>query len=116
MNIHREAALSSSSWGKFQIMGFNCSKCDCKGVEEFVDRMHVNEDEHLSIFVCYIKNTFLDDELRAYEWKTFARAYNGALYWKNNYDRKLAASYAIPLFPKSIFSNKSILICHYFRY
>lgn len=91
--INREAALSSASWGKFQIMGFNCKRCDCTDVENFVNRMSMSEDEHLSIFVCYIKSTFLDDELRARDWKAFARAYNGAFYWKNSYDKKLQAAY-----------------------
>jgi N-acetylmuramidase len=93
IKINREAALSSASWGKFQIMGFNCSKCDCSSVEDFVTRMSTTEDEHLNAFVCYIKNTYLDDELRALDWKGFARGYNGALYWKNNYDKKLHAAY-----------------------
>lgn len=93
IKINREAALSSASWGKFQIMGFNCNRCECKSVEEFVKRMSISEDEHLDTFICYIKNTFLDDELRAHDWKSFARAYNGPLYWKNNYEKKLQAAY-----------------------
>ena len=93
IKINREAALNSASWGKFQIMGFNCSKCDCKGIEEFVERMSTSEDEQLALFTCYIKNTFLDDELRNLDWRGFARAYNGALYWKNNYHNKLQAAY-----------------------
>ncbi len=93
IKINREAALSSASWGKFQIMGFNCNKCDCSSVEEFITHMGINEDEHLKAFICYIKSTFLDDELRARDWKGFARAYNGKFYWKNNYDKKLEAAY-----------------------
>lgn len=93
IKIDKEAALRSASWGKFQIMGFNCSKCNCDGVESFVKRMSVSEDEHLNIFICYIKNAFLDDELIAHDWKGFARAYNGEFYWKNNYDKKLQAAY-----------------------
>lgn len=93
IKINREAALSSSSWGRFQIMGFNCKICNCISVEKFVERMSLNEDEHLNIFVCYVKSTFLDDELRAHDWKGFARAYNGKFYFKNNYDKKLQAAY-----------------------
>ncbi|HTE24167.1 N-acetylmuramidase family protein [Flavitalea sp.] len=91
--IDREAALLSSSWGKFQIMGFNYRKCDCDSVEAFITRLKSGEDEHLSTFISYIKNTFLDDELRSRDWKSFARSYNGPLYWKNNYDKKLHLAY-----------------------
>lgn len=94
LQINREAALWSASWGKFQVMGFNYDKCNCANVEDFVARMSTSEDEQLSLFTCYIKNALLDDELRNLDWKGFARAYNGALYWKNNYDRKLQAAFA----------------------
>jgi hypothetical protein len=91
--INREAALLSSSWGKFQIMGFNYRKCNCDTVEEFISRLQSSEDEHLTTFICYIENTFLDDELKAHDWKSFSRSYNGPLYWKNNYDKKLQLAF-----------------------
>jgi hypothetical protein len=91
--IDREAALLSASWGKFQIMGFNFKKCDFDNVEDFIASLNSGEDEHLNTFICYIKNTFLDDELKAHDWKSFARSYNGPLYWKNNYDKKLKQAY-----------------------
>lgn len=93
IRIHRESALHSASWGKFQIMGFNYAQCDLSSVENFVTEMGKTEDEHLHLFTCYIKNSLLDDELRALDWKGFARAYNGPSYWKNSYDRKLSAAY-----------------------
>lgn len=93
IKIHREAALSSASWGKFQIMGFNFNRCNCASLDDFITSMSISEDEHLNMFTCYIKKTFLDDELRALDWKGFARAYNGKFYWKNNYDKKLQAAY-----------------------
>ena len=93
IKINRPAALSSASWGKFQIMGFNCDKCDCSSVEDFVSRMSLNEDEHLSTFICYLKSTSLDAKLRAHDWKGFARAYNGKSFLENKYDTKLAAAY-----------------------
>jgi len=91
--ISRDAALKSASWGKFQILGLNYKLSGFGTVREFVEAMNKNEDEHLKAFVSFIKNTMLDDELRAKDWKGFARGYNGALYYKNNYDKKLAASY-----------------------
>ncbi|HEU4607137.1 MAG TPA: N-acetylmuramidase family protein [Chitinophagaceae bacterium] len=92
-NINRDAALCSCSWGKFQIMGYNWQLCGSKTLQEFINGMHHDEDEHLNLFVNYIRKTGLDDELRAKDWKGFARGYNGALYYRNNYDKKLLAAY-----------------------
>lgn len=91
--INREAALESASWGKFQIMGFNWKLCGYKTLQEFINAMYTNEDHHLEAFSNYIKNTFLDDELRNRDWRAFARQYNGPLYWKNKYDEKLKKAY-----------------------
>lgn len=91
--INREAALSSCSWGQFQIMGFNYKLAGFKTLQEFINAMYKDEDSHLQAFVSYIKNTYLDDELRNHDWKGFARGYNGPLYHKNRYDIKLEAAY-----------------------
>lgn len=91
--INRDAALESASWGRFQIMGFNWKACGCKSLKDFVDAMSRNEDEHLRLFTAYIKNRFLDDELRNLDWAAFALSYNGPLYRKNNYHIKLKAAY-----------------------
>lgn len=91
--INRDAALKSASWGKFQILGVNYKLAGYGTVREFVEGMNKNEDEQLKAFVSFVLNTFLDDELRAKDWKGFSRGYNGPLYFKNNYDKKLAAAY-----------------------
>jgi hypothetical protein len=87
------AAMKSASWGKFQIMGFNHEAAGFKTVGEFVDAMKVSEDEQLKAFVNLIKSFGLVGELRAHDWASFARQYNGAAYKKNNYDAKMAAAY-----------------------
>lgn len=91
--ISREAALSSASWGRFQIMGFNWSLCGAGSLQEFVNDMYSNEDAHLFRFSQYILKTHLDDELRGRDWAGFALAYNGPLYRRNNYDVKLKTAY-----------------------
>lgn len=91
--IDREAALSSASWGKFQILGNNWRLCDCATLQDFINAMYESEDKHLELFTDYIQNTYLDDELRAKDWAGFARGYNGPLYYKNSYDKKLKAAY-----------------------
>lgn len=86
------AALMSTSWGKFQIMGFNFALCGYKSVGEFVAAMYLSEREHLLAFIEYVKHVGLDDELRDKRWAAFADKYNGPQYRKNNYDGRLAAA------------------------
>ena len=87
------AAMLSTSWGKFQIMGFNFAICGFKNVDDFVFAMQESESRHLEAFVSYITHNNLDDELRNLNWAEFARRYNGIDYKKNNYDVKMAEAY-----------------------
>ncbi len=91
--INRDAALSSASWGRFQIMGYNYKLAGFKNLQGFINAMYKDEGEHLTAFVNYIKNTGLEDELRNHDWGGFARQFNGALYWKNKYDLRLKKAY-----------------------
>lgn len=87
--IHREAALCSASWGRFQILGMNYKESGCTDVQEFINRMLEGESEQLDLFTNYIISTHLDDEMREEDCKGFARGYNGPLYYKNSYDTKI---------------------------
>jgi hypothetical protein len=91
--VNREAALQSASWGRFQIMGFNWKMCKCSSLQAFINAMYKSEDDHLQLFTNYIKSAYLDDELRNKDWKGFARGYNGPLFARNGYDKKLALAY-----------------------
>lgn len=91
--INRNIALQSASWGMFQCMGYNYKLTGCKTLQEFVNAMYESEDKQLELFVNYILNTHLDDELRNKDWKGFARQYNGKYYFKNSYDLKLKNAY-----------------------
>lgn len=91
--IRRDAALASTSWGKFQIMGFNWHLCGFQTIEDFVSAMKKNEDEHLRAFTRFILNRHLNDELRSKAWAQFAYQYNGSAFSKNKYDVKLEQAY-----------------------
>jgi len=93
MNLDREAALKSASWGLFQIMGFNHSVCGFTTVAEFVDSMCEGEREHLLAFVAFVVSNKLDDELRDGRWAEFAERYNGPAYATHGYHTKLAAAH-----------------------
>lgn len=92
--LNLEAAYLSTSWGKFQIMGFNYSYCGYGNVFDFVEDMYRSEKYHLIAFVKFIKaNNAMYQALKNLNWAAFARAYNGPGYKQNNYDKKLADAY-----------------------
>lgn len=92
--IHDVSALESCSWGAYQIMGYHWKLLGFNSVYEFIDTMKASERGQLECFVKFIKaNPVLLKAIRADDWVTFARNYNGANYSKNNYDVKLAAAF-----------------------
>lgn len=93
VQLDRNAALQSASWGMFQIMGFNHGRCGFKTVQQFVNAMCRDENTQLEVFTMYIINSGLADELRDRRWADFARLYNGPSYHINKYDIKLATAY-----------------------
>lgn len=91
--LNANAAALATSWGRFQIMGFNYEACGYGSVGEFVAAMCESEAKQLDAFVNFIKSRGLDDDLRERNWATFARVYNGPKYRENHYDEKLQAAY-----------------------
>ncbi|UJP64191.1 N-acetylmuramidase domain-containing protein [Mongoliitalea daihaiensis] len=87
------AALSSASWGSFQIMGYHAKPLGYPSVEAFVDRMQTHEREHLAAFGKFIVVNRLLNHLKNKDWEKFARGYNGPGYKQNKYDEKLARAY-----------------------
>ena len=94
LQLDGEAAVRATSWGAFQIMGFNWQACGEKSLWGFLLAMHDNEDAQLALFVEFLLSQGLAPPLRARDWATFARGYNGPGYARNQYDTKLAAAYA----------------------
>lgn len=92
-NINEEAAFLSTSWGLFQIMGFNYIHCGYKDVETFVEDMKTSEGKQLAAFVSFLKNQNLAKHLRKKEWASFAYLYNGPNYHQNDYHKKLRLAY-----------------------
>jgi len=89
-----EPALRSASWGMGQVMGFNCAHCRFDTAAEMVRAMAESEDAQLMAMACFITHNRLDAKLRDRDWTGFARRYNGAGYWRNQYDVKLADAHA----------------------
>ena len=84
-------------------MGFNYEYAGFNSAKEFVNAViEGNEDDHLNIFVTFIKNnkhipkentlTMLQ-ALKNKNWDEFANAYNGPDYKRNLYHIKMAENY-----------------------
>lgn len=94
MEINREAAFRSASWGIGQVMGFNHKLADYPTAEAMVIDFVDSENAQLQGMVNFIRNAGLADELQRHDWAGFARGYNGAGYKNNDYDTKLAKRFA----------------------
>jgi len=92
-SLNRGAGLKSTSWGMFQIMGFNYAAAGFSDIQAFINAMYRSERDHLMAFANFIMSTKLDDELRTHRWQAFAHGYNGPGYAQNRYDIKLAKAW-----------------------
>lgn len=92
--INPSAALKATSWGLGQVLGDNHKAAGYATVEEFVDAMLADEENHLKASVNFIISKGLAPFLRAHQWDRFANGYNGSSYKKNRYDTKMAESFA----------------------
>lgn len=94
--IHKEAAYKATSWGEFQIMGFNHSTVGYSDVFSFVEAMKVPNGASLKAVMEFMKNNNLLRHVQgsSKNWAAFAKGYNGPGYAKNQYDKKLASAFA----------------------
>ena len=92
--IDDSAALESTSWGGFQIMGFHWQRLGYASVQDFVAAMSSSESQQFDAFVRFIEtDPVLHKALKARKWADFAKLYNGPDYKRNLYDIKLQRAY-----------------------
>jgi hypothetical protein len=91
--LDREAALQATSWGKFQIMGFNYKVAGSYTLQGFINSVFNSEQEQLDLFCDFLKNKGLVSALQKGYFTTFARIYNGPDYAKHSYDTRLRDAY-----------------------
>lgn len=88
--LNKEAAWLSTSWGMFQVMGFNYEVCGYASVKAMIiDFYERGEVAQLEAFLNYCENKNILDDLREGRNDVFARIYNGKDYKKNNYDTNI---------------------------
>jgi len=100
IDLNREAALKSASWGIGQVMGFNFESAGFSSTEEMINAMIETEGKQLPAMINFIKDHGLDTALQNANWEKFAEGYNGPQFKKNDYDSRLAlanAKYEIKL-------------------
>jgi hypothetical protein len=88
-----EPALKSASWGMGQVMGFNHEAAGFKSATSMVQAMVRGEDAQLAAMAGFLKADGLAAALVKKDWAGFAKGYNGANYWQNKYDVKLAEQF-----------------------
>lgn len=88
VQLDREAALKSASWGAFQILGEHFAVLNFATAEEFVKYLSKSQRNQLDIFVraCTKVNPVWKKSLQNEDWPAFAKAYNGRNYKINRYD------------------------------
>ncbi len=92
--LDRDAALKSTSFGLFQILGENYRECGFSTVQGFVNAMYAGEPDQLEALTNFIKsNPKMWQALKDKNWTGFARRYNGSQFAKNNYHTKLERAY-----------------------
>lgn len=90
LELDKNNALKSASWGAFQIMGANYVAAGYASVRDFVIAMMESEANHLKAVTRFIKaNPKMHKALKNKDWTGFAKYYNGPKYADNKYDEKL---------------------------
>lgn len=93
VQIDRNTALESASWGAYQIMGFQWKSLGLSSVQELVNKAYTEEGQ-LDLFIRFIKaNPLIHKALKEKNWANFARGYNGPAYVVNSYDIKMKQAY-----------------------
>ena len=96
--IDRNAAYESCSWGGPQIMGAHWKALGYKSVLEFVHACDTGIDGQVALLVRFLIAFKLMSALKARNWASLAKGYNGTLYDKapgraNDYDTLLANAF-----------------------
>ncbi|MFA5916871.1 MAG: N-acetylmuramidase domain-containing protein [Candidatus Gracilibacteria bacterium] len=90
-NPPETAKLLATSFGGFQIMGFNYETCGYKSVQEFVDAMK-NPEEQFNAFAKFVKSKgslYNAMKKEPPDFQAIAYNYNGPGYAQNNYDKMI---------------------------
>lgn len=93
--VDEECANRACSWGLGQTMGFLCTDLGYKSATDMVSELSKGGlSSQVDCMARFIKSKGLTPALKAHDWASFAKGYNGAAYKQNQYDTRLSASYS----------------------
>lgn len=91
--IDREAARESVSWGLGQVVGAHWKMLGYANVDAFVSELRESVTGQARVMARFIAQAGLVDALKRHDWAAFARGYNGSLFARNSYDRRIAEAF-----------------------
>ena len=93
LKIDSTYAKLSTSFGMFQIMGFNHAVVGYDTVDEFVAAMEESVENQIVAFCIFVMANHLQNAIKNKKFADFATKYNGPNYLMNSYDTKLEDAY-----------------------
>jgi hypothetical protein len=85
----KNSAILSTSFGEFQVMGFNYKVAGYSTPQAYYNAVKDSAVSQLNSFVGFCKANNLGQYLKDKNWAAFAYRYNGPGYRANSYDTKL---------------------------
>ena len=93
LKINSTYAKLATSFGMFQIMGFNHAVVGYETVDEFVTAMEESVENQIVAFCIFVMANHLQNAIKNKKFADFATKYNGPNYLMNSYDTKLEDAY-----------------------
>jgi hypothetical protein len=89
----KTATQMATSFGAFQIMGFNYDDAGFNSIEKMINAMKTPEGQIIAFSNFIQNNPKIHIALKNHNWTVFAKLYNGPNYAQNNYDNKIREAY-----------------------
>lgn len=93
VEIDAQTALESAFWGVGEILGMHWRWLGFTSVSELADLCRRDVAGQVDLMMRYIDRAGLTGDVRARDWESFARGFNGRAYRKKRYHLKLAAAH-----------------------
>ena len=97
LKIDSTYAKLATSFGMFQIMGFNHTVVGYETVDKFVAAMEESVENQIVAFCIFVMANHLQNAIKNKKFADFAIKYNGPNYLMSSYDTKLEDAYNVAL-------------------
>ena len=92
-----DAAYAATSFGVFQIIGFNHRRVGFDTVGEYARFVSRSEANQVEVWARFLESQGMLESLRKHDWASFSRRYHGRPAASNQYAARLAAAYTAAL-------------------